>query len=97
MHPERLTPIFEPANIQGKRQQVLGNWVELDEGGGHDGPFVGEPSMESIACTWTGCARSVLCIQVPLNPVPVLLLLRLLPLLPSASLLTLVRFLLFAT
>ena len=38
MHPERLTPMFEPANIQGKRQQVLGNWVELDEGRGHGGP-----------------------------------------------------------
>ena len=34
MHPERLTPIFEPANTQGTRQRVLGNWVELKEGRG---------------------------------------------------------------
>ena len=50
MHPNKLTPTFEPENIKGHVQQVLGNWVEFDEGRGLDGPpyLTGQPGSEQL-------------------------------------------------
>ena len=50
-HLESLPPMFEPANTQGKRQQVLGNWVDFDEGRGLDGPLMSPPPPPATAPT----------------------------------------------
>ena len=71
MYLERLAPTSEPADIQGRRQRVLGNWVELDEGRGLDGPLRASPptmaSRPSMSFTITFsiwcklCWKSVRC------------------------------------